>query len=117
MGEGRLRYGWKDTTIKDLQQDICTEAVRALQAWAALQQHDAIKQQSAQASQPNKAHVINFPFNYREDYNKDSDGKPCYSWNWERSVGSRCHTTLPKIPCSTYVHGVYIYMMQAMCFC
>ena len=33
VGDGRLKLGWNDTTvIKNLQQDICTEAVHALQA-------------------------------------------------------------------------------------
>ena len=82
MGVERLSLGWNDTVlVKNLQQDVCTEAVRALQARSVYHQHETTKQQTLQAS-TTTTKAINPPINYREDYNKDSDSKPCYAWNW-----------------------------------
>ena len=88
VGEGRLKLGWNDTImIKDLQQDTCTEAVRAMQARAARFQPETIKQQATQPSKSTSPVAINPPPNTREDYNKVVDGKPCYRWNWGKDWG------------------------------
>ena len=73
--------------MKDLQQDTCTEAVRALQAKAVSTQQDYPKQQSVQRSTVSASTPINTPINSREDFNKEVDGKPCYLWNWGKDCG------------------------------
>ena len=36
--------------------------------------------------------------NAREDYNKETDGKPCYPWNWGKDFGfQRSHGTHPDL--------------------
>ena len=40
--------------------------------------------------------TFNTPISYGEDYSKDSDGKPCYAWNWGKDCGFQVsHETAP----------------------
>ena len=53
IGEGRVRDCWNNhIVIKDIQQDVCTEAVQVLQARAApAQQSEFLRQQTSTSSQ------------------------------------------------------------------
>ena len=82
VADGRLREGWLDMAqITDVQKDICTDAVHAQQAYSA-----QYTPQDLHRAQPSSAQAVpsmsaRAPVNQREDYNKDTDGKPCYPGN------------------------------------
>ena len=88
VADGRLREGWLDMApIKDVQRDVCTDAVRAQQARSAQYTPQDLHRAQPSSAQAVSAPSVSAPLNQREDYNKDTDGKPCYPWNWGKECG------------------------------
>ena len=84
IADGRLKNGWSDQiAIKDVQRDVCTEAVRVMHSRTLLsQQFDVHRPTTSASTQQQQApQAIALPINTREDYNKEMAGKPCYPWN------------------------------------
>ena len=92
----RLKGGWQDmaaikdvqdmAAIKDVQRDVCTDRVHAMQArpqpYHVFDSTHPHPQQTVPSSTSTST-----PINSREDYNKETDVKPCYPWNWGKDWG------------------------------
>ena len=105
INDSRLPLGWGDrAAIKDVQRDICAAGTRANQHIKQLHSNrpDFQRSQSTyvpssssnmSASQQPVSTVVN---SNKEEYNKETDGKPCFKWNWGNSCGyAGSHGELP----------------------
>ena len=102
IGDGRLPYGWEDQyAIKDVQRDSCVvgtristkQAGRANAADVVTKRTDSGTAATSSVRQ-NKGDYV------RHEYNKDTDGVPCYQWNWGSDCGhTTSHGLLPDRKC------------------
>ena len=88
VADGRLKDRWQDmAAIKDVQRDVCTDAVRAMQSHPQ-PYHVVDSARSLQSSSPaTVTSASTTPVNSREDYNKETNGKPCYPSNRGKDCG------------------------------
>ena len=88
IADGSLPFGWADQyALKDVQRDVCLTGTRLnKQKYATHNTHNDHKNDNAYNTQTK--HTKSEP--HRNEYSKDTDGKPCYQWNWGIECG---HTT------------------------
>ena len=92
MDDGRLPRGWADIyAIKDVQRDAI--AVGNRERAEQRQRQTAYKPTNTQAntaaaSTSGQAAAANAAADFKSDYNRETDGKPCHQWNWGNDCGN-----------------------------
>ena len=96
IDDGRLPHAWADEyAVKDVQQDAFAIGVRTTARPQRTQATAAVRQ-TPSSSAPKTRQNSNTYTDNRQDFNKDTDGKPCHPWNW----GGECafSTTHGQMP-------------------
>ena len=82
IDDGRLPHAWDDRyAIKDVQRDACAVGIRIGSTGKTQYHAKPYVQQTHSVSHQGGAHE------HRQDYNRETDGKPCNAWNWGNECG------------------------------
>ena len=96
IDDGRLPHGWADEyAVKDVQRDAFAIGVRTTARPQRTQTSTAPRQ--AAPANGYKARQTNTTYNdQRQEFNRETDGKPCNAWNWGGDCAySTTHGQLP----------------------
>ena len=98
MDDGRLPNAWAEVfAIRDVQRDAITVGTRIGgngQAQTCSFRHATIAPQPQQQQQQQQASNTNY--DYKTEFNREVDGKPCIPWNWGNECGfAASHGQMP----------------------
>ena len=91
MDDGRLPRAWSDQyTIKDVQRDVIAISNRDHPQQRQTNRGKTSTTANNTTTQATNNTANNANGEYKINYNRETDGKPCHAWNWGNDCGNTC---------------------------